>query len=80
MKLIKDSNAVPSEEFTDLFHELIMDLDLMEKAGAQFLTIFESVEDDKFSHSYQLLYEVKQKLLKAIASKHEESLMSYNFV
>ncbi|WMW24762.1 M1 family metallopeptidase [Methanolobus sediminis] len=76
MKLIKDSNAVPSEEFTDLFHELIMDLDLMEKAGAQFLTIFESVEDDKFSHSYQLLYEVKQKLLKAIASKHEESLMS----
>ena len=39
--------------------KLIMDLDLMEKAGAQFLTIFESVEDDKFSHSYQLLYEVQ---------------------
>nr|WP_321498562.1 M1 family metallopeptidase [uncultured Methanolobus sp.] len=76
MKLIKNADAAPSEEFTDLFNELIMDLDLMEKAGAQFLTIFESVEDDKFSHSYQLLYEVKQKLLKAIASRHEESLMS----
>ncbi|TQD23410.1 M1 family metallopeptidase [Methanolobus vulcani] len=76
MKLIKDSNALPSEKFTGLFHELIMDLDLMERAGAQFLTIFESVEEDQFSHSYQLLYEVKQKLLKAIASRHEESLMS----
>jgi aminopeptidase N len=76
MKLIKDGSDLPSEEFTDLFHELIMDLDLMERTGAQFLTIFESVEDEKFSHSYQLLYEVKQKLLKAIASKHEDSLMS----
>ena len=76
MKLIRDSDALPSEEFIDLFHELIMDLDLMERAGSQFLAIFESVEDDKFSHSYQLLYEVKQRILKAIASRHEESLMS----
>jgi aminopeptidase N len=75
-KLIKDNGALPSDEFTDLFHELIADADLMEKAGAQFLTLFESVEDEKFAHSYQLLYEVKQKLLKAIASRHEESLMA----
>ncbi|MDW7731945.1 MAG: M1 family metallopeptidase [Methanolobus sp.] len=76
IKLIEDSNSRPSEEFTDLFHELIRDPDLMEQAGAQFLTIFESVEDEKYAHSYQLLYEVKQKLLKAIASRHEDSLMS----
>ncbi|MBP1908974.1 M1 family metallopeptidase [Methanolobus bombayensis] len=76
MKLIQDNEAVPSDEFIELFHELIMDLDLMEQAGAQFLTLFESVEDEKFAHSYQLLYEVKQKLLKAIASRHEESLIS----
>jgi aminopeptidase N len=76
MKLIRDSDALPSEEFIDLFHELIMNLDLMERAGSQFLAIFESVEEEKFSHSYQLLYEVKQKLLKAIAGRHEESLMS----
>jgi aminopeptidase N len=76
MKLIEDNETVPSDEFVELFHELIMDLDLMDRAGAQFLTIFESVEDEKFEHSYQLLYEVKQRLLKAIASRHEDSLIS----
>ena len=76
MKLIEDNETVPSDEFIELFHELIMDLDLMDRAGAQFLTIFESVEDEKFEHSYQLLYEVKQRLLKAIANRHEDSLIS----
>jgi aminopeptidase N len=76
MKLIEDNETVPSDEFVELFHELIMDLDLMDRAGAQFLTIFESVEDEKYEHSYQLLYEVKQRLLKAIASRHEDSLIS----
>ena len=76
MKLIEDKNRLPSKEFTDLYHELIQDNGLMEGAGAQFLTIFESVEDEKLAHQYQLLYEVKQKILKAIASRHEDSLMS----
>ena len=76
MKLIKDSERLPSKEFTDLYHELIQDHDLMKEAGAQFLTIFESVEDEKLAHRYQLLYKVKQKLLKAIASGHEDSLIS----
>jgi aminopeptidase N len=76
MKLIEDTNRLPSKEFTDLYHELIRDHDLMKEAGAQFLTIFESVEDEKLAHKYQLLFEVKQKLLKAIASKYEYSLIS----
>ncbi|WP_406661909.1 M1 family metallopeptidase [Methanolobus sp. ZRKC3] len=76
MELIEDNNRLPSKQFTDLYHELIQDHDLMKMAGAQFLTIFESVEEEKLAHSYQLLYEVKQKLLKAIASGHEDSLIS----
>ncbi|WP_340818641.1 M1 family metallopeptidase [Methanolobus sp. WCC4] len=76
MELIGDSDHLPSKEFTDLYHELVVDNDLMNEAGAQFLTIFESVEDERFAHSYQLLYEVKQKLLKAIAGRHEDSLIS----
>ncbi|MBN2111119.1 MAG: M1 family metallopeptidase [Methanosarcinaceae archaeon] len=76
MKLIEDAGHLPSKEFTDLYHELIRDPDLMKEAGAQFLTIFESVEDEKLEHSYQLLYEVKQKLLKAIAGRHADSLIS----
>ncbi|WP_342305057.1 M1 family metallopeptidase [Methanolobus sp. ZRKC5] len=76
MKLIEDSNHATSKEFTDLYHELIQDYDLMKEAGAQFLTIFESVEDEILAHRYSLLYEVKQKLFKAIASGHVDSLMS----
>ncbi len=76
MKMIGDTDSVPSKEFTDLYHELIRDHDLMGEAGAQFLTIFESVEDEKLAHRYQLLYEIKQKLLKAVANRHEDSLIS----
>jgi aminopeptidase N len=76
MKLIRDTGSVPSEEFTDLYHELIRDHELMSEAGAQFLTIFESVEDEKLAHRYQLLYEIKQKLHKAVASRHEDALVS----
>ena len=80
MKLIEDTSLLPSKEFTDLYHELIQDHDLMKDAGAQFLTIFESAEDTKLAHRYQLLYEVKQKLLKAIASRHGDSLISLYWV
>ncbi|WMW22601.1 M1 family metallopeptidase [Methanolobus mangrovi] len=76
MKLIGNSDSLPSKEFTDLYNEFVMDNDLMNEAGAQFLTIFESVEDEGLSHSYQLLYEVKKKLLKAVASRHEDSLIA----
>ena len=61
MKLIWDINHLPSKEFTNLYHEIIQDYDLMSEAGAQFLTIFESVEDEKLAHRYQLLYEIKAK-------------------
>ncbi len=76
MKLIEDSKHAPSKEFTDLYYELIQDHELMKEAGAQFLTIFESVEDEILAHRYHLLYEVKQKLFKAIASEHEDPLIS----
>ncbi len=76
MALIEDAERLPPQEFTDLYHELIQNSDLMEEAGAQFLTIFESVEDERLAHRYQLLYEVRQKIMKAIASRHEASLIS----
>lgn len=76
MKLIEDTTRLPSKEFTDLYNELIQDQDLMKEAGAQFLTIFESVEHEKLAHQYKLLYDVKQKIHKAIASGREDSLIS----
>ncbi|AKB77699.1 Membrane alanine aminopeptidase N [Methanosarcina horonobensis HB-1 = JCM 15518] len=80
LRLLKVPNAVPSEDFVELYYRLLNDRQLLERAGGQFLTIFESVEDPGYAHHYQALYDVKQKLLKAVAWKYRSSLISaYNF-
>jgi len=80
LRLLKNPDSRPSEEFIELYYRLFNDRQLLEKAGGQFLTIFESVEDEEFSHHYQALYEVKQKLLKAVAWKYRSSVISaYRF-
>lgn len=79
-RLLKNPEARPSEDFVELYYRLLNDRQLLEKAGGQFLTIFESVEDEEFAHRYQELYEVKQKLLKAVAWKYRNSVISaYHF-
>jgi len=80
LRLLKVSGSVPSEDFIELYYRLFNDRQLLERAGGQFLTIFESVEDEEFAHRYQALYDVKQKLLKAVAWKYKNSLISaYHF-
>lgn len=80
LRLLKNPESRPSEDFVELFYRLLNDRQLLERAGGQFLTIFESVEDDEFAHRYQALYEVKQKLLKAVAWKYINSVVSaYRF-
>ncbi|AKB51937.1 Membrane alanine aminopeptidase N [Methanosarcina barkeri str. Wiesmoor] len=80
LKLLKNPESKPSEDFIELYYRLLNDRQLLEKAGGQFLTIFESVEDEEFAHRYQELYEVRQKLLKAIARKYVNSVISaYRF-
>jgi aminopeptidase N len=80
LRLLKVPGAVPSEDFVELYYRLLNDRQLLERAGGQFLTIFESVEDKDYAHHYQALYDVKQKLLKAVAGKYRSSLISaYNF-
>jgi aminopeptidase N len=75
-KLLKNTKSKPSEEFVELYYRLLNDRQLLEKAGGQFLTIFESVEDEEFAHNYQALYDVRQKLLEAVALKHRNSIIS----
>jgi aminopeptidase N len=60
----------------ELYYRLLNDRQLLERAGGQFLTIFESVEDKDYAHHYQKLYDVKQTLLKAVAGKYRSSLIS----
>ncbi|AKB24515.1 Membrane alanine aminopeptidase N [Methanosarcina sp. MTP4] len=76
LRLLKDPEAKPTEDFVSLYYKLLNDRELLEKAGGQFLAIFESVEEEEYAHRYQALYEVKQKLLRAVAAKYSNSLLS----
>ena len=76
LRLLRDPAAEVSEEITDLIVSLLEDSGLMERAGGQFLTIFESVEDPAFAHRYGALYKVRQRILAATADRHEDRLLS----
>jgi aminopeptidase N len=76
MRLLHDPSAVPAPGISSLFYSLLSDQDLMGRAGAQFLTIFESVEDQDDAHRYQALYDVKRKIQRAVAEQYSDSLLS----
>lgn len=78
-RLIENPNEVVDEKIVDLYFELISNDELMMDAGAQFMTVFEFVEKKEHSHKYQELYDVKKKILRAIASKYKNDLIKiYN--
>jgi aminopeptidase N len=73
-RLIADPGASPPESFTSLYMDLLGDRDHLEQAGGQGLTIFESVEDEALAHRYLALFRARQRILTAIASRHEEAI------
>lgn len=72
---ILEGGAV-NERFTDLYFSLLNDEELMAGAGAQMLTIFEQVEDERFAHSYQRLYDAVKVIKTAVAMKYESELLA----
>ena len=74
-KMLIDPSAEPDIECTSLWFDIFSDRDLMMRGGAQFLTVFESVSDKKFAHNYRALYDVRERLLKSIASRHTTGLL-----
>ncbi|WP_332449085.1 M1 family metallopeptidase [Methanoculleus sp.] len=76
LRLLKDPDAAVSDRFTTLCTGLLADDRLMEEAGGQFLTIFPSVEDDRFRHHYRALHDARQKILAAVAARNRETLLS----
>ncbi|HUK39045.1 MAG TPA: M1 family metallopeptidase [Methanomicrobiales archaeon] len=75
-RLVAGPASVPSERFTDLFMDLLADADLLDRLGGLGLTVFESVEDEALAHRYRALFEARQRLLHAIATRHQEALLS----
>ncbi len=74
-KLLKKPKSTVSENLVDLYFELLNNERLMNNVGSQFLAIFESVEDEKYAHQYQSLYDMKKKIVKAIARKYGDQLI-----
>jgi aminopeptidase N len=70
LRLLRDPEAEPSEAFTGLWADLLADRGLMDRAGGQFLTLFESVEDPAFAHHYAALHHARRRLLRAVAARH----------
>ncbi len=76
MRLLKDPHAAVSETIVKLFFELISDDELMQNMGGQFMAIFENVEDEKLAHHYKQLYDVKQRIFNAIATKRTVGMLN----
>jgi aminopeptidase N len=73
-RLITDPASTPGERFTSLFMDLLGDPGLLERVGGQGLTIFESVGDEALAHRYLALYEARQRILTAMAGRHQEAV------
>jgi aminopeptidase N len=74
--ILKSPEREVSEEFVDLYFSLLSNEKLISEYGTSMAVIFESVEDEKFAHKYELLYLVKKKIQKAVASKYKKQLVA----
>ncbi len=76
LRLMNDDSAEIPEDLTLLYFDLMHDAALMDRAGGQFLTIFESVADENYAHRYGDLYEARQRILRTIAARYAPEIMS----
>ena len=75
LRMLADPQALPDPAAIDLWYRLFSDRDMMMDAGAQVLTIPESVPDKRYTHRYQALYEVRERILHSIAEKNTSDLL-----
>ncbi|HJJ55326.1 MAG TPA: aminopeptidase N C-terminal domain-containing protein, partial [Methanocorpusculum sp.] len=71
IRLLEDEQAVPSEQFGDVFMQMLEDSELTASCGALPFTMFEAVSDDRFEYAHTALYQAKQKILRSIAGRYE---------
>ncbi len=81
MKMLQDPSARPDPASIDLSIRFLSDRELMMQGGVQLLTIFESAPDKKYTHRYQALYDVRERIFQSIAVRGKEDLLDiYNSV
>jgi aminopeptidase N len=64
-----------NKEFIDLYFEIFSNEKLIEDVSPAILTIFAQVEDEKFAHDYEALYQTVKKIKTAIAKKYHKELV-----
>ncbi|MBI2548079.1 M1 family metallopeptidase [Candidatus Woesearchaeota archaeon] len=74
MRLLTNPHEKVRAEIRDLIYEFLCNKTLMQEVP-NFLTIFESVEDQTWAHRYQELYDVKKKILQSVAERYEKELL-----
>lgn len=75
MRLLENKKAQVSERFRDLYFSILSNEKLMAEVGSAMLTLFQQVEDQKYAHAYQELYDVVKKIQKAVAERYETELL-----
>ena len=76
LRLLEKKDSKVDQKLVELYFELLNNEELMDKAGSQFLAIFESVESDLYKHHYSKLYDVKKKISTTIVTKYESELFN----
>jgi aminopeptidase N len=74
IRLVDDPDASPGQDFVRLFIDLLGDTALTDEAGGQFLTVFASVNDERYAHRYRALALARRRLYAGIAGEHEDVL------
>lgn len=70
IRLMEEPKAEVSSILTDLIAEIFSDVALLSEAGGLFLTIFDSVGDERYAHHYADLYCARRRLIRAAAERH----------
>lgn len=76
VRLCEDELYNPSERLVDSYMNILTDSDEMQRCGVLPLTLFDSVEDERFKFEYTKLYKAKKRFMKAVAEKYEKKLIS----
>ena len=63
-----------SDKFLDFYMDTLEDEEIYTELGTLLLSNFESVDDDRFKYKFDLLFDINQKLKKALASKFEDRI------
>jgi aminopeptidase N len=75
LKMLEDPDALLDPACIDLYFRLLSDRDIMMSVGGQMVTLFESAPDKKYTHRYQALHDVRERIFRAIAARYKQGLL-----